>query len=817
MKNIPLVKLMALIFLLFKDFENFEDADEVDNQDVELLEEIVYGDNLKTVDSTELIGFFDVELQKVSQNLSSTGANEDLSSDISPLNSSTPQSDQVGEFFDLTDFPVYLVQSSALNARTDAVSRLENGSPHVSANDILEGSTPAPAPRHQLVIMKNGRPQCYAKIFYKPHPHPRLKAFIICLPCLVLFQKGLLMLCKVKKYKSSGGNEWHLKHLQTHGINESNWSAKADEFENYEIKEGMIVIRDREYDRLQCEFFVSGKIPFRQSDNPAYHALMNYKREPMRILSARRMASSIGRFFIDAQTKIKMIFLMHKGPIFLSADGWSAESADGYFAVAAHWKHDILKVLLRLLIYFEFFPKSHTAERVAEEIFKAMEFYGIIGKVLTITTDNGSNMVAAIPKLNRLLETHCCQKGIPFRPIRHIRCFAHTLHLAVDKASQKMDGLVTKVKDLINRVKYVKPLREKFEIVAKSLCNSGVPRVPSLGVRTRWNSTYKMLERTLHFKKAFIDIHEDPETKDLIDCYMPSKLEWFVIKAYCSFLKSSADATRKISGSTYPTLNQVAACYNEILRSCEIITQSKKPEKGFALNLYEAAETLISELISRKDRIITTESTVAAILDPTIEHSTGFTRDNYEVLKDLFENRFPGVLDPTTSQPSTKASAVSSELGSLNEYDEEELEQLRILKELSSSRELNGHFTARRRLVKNELERFYDMNINGSGREHQQSVFWAAHQVDFPHLFQLSEEYLYIPGSSVACEGYNSEARYVLRADRNRLNRSNVSILLKHHSALELINFCCQRNKNLNKSSDWLINLFSTKNSVSPF
>lgn len=134
-----------------------------------------------------------------------------------------------------------------------------HGLPHVSANAIVESKTPALAPRRQLAIMKNGRPQCYAKIFYKPHP--RLKAFIICLPCQVLFQKGLLMLCRIKKYKSSGGNVWHLKHLQTHGINESNWSARAVEFENYEIKEGLIFIKDREYDRLQCEFFVSENSP----------------------------------------------------------------------------------------------------------------------------------------------------------------------------------------------------------------------------------------------------------------------------------------------------------------------------------------------------------------------------------------------------------------------------------------------------------------------------------------------------------------------------------------------------------------------------
>ena len=118
-----MVNKMAPIFLLFKDSEDFEDDDEVANLVDELLEEILCGDNLKTVDTTDLIGFFDVELQKRSQNLLSTEANDDSSSDILPINRSTPQNDQTGDFFDLTDFPVYLVQSSALNVRADAVSR----------------------------------------------------------------------------------------------------------------------------------------------------------------------------------------------------------------------------------------------------------------------------------------------------------------------------------------------------------------------------------------------------------------------------------------------------------------------------------------------------------------------------------------------------------------------------------------------------------------------------------------------------------------------------------------------------------------------
>ena len=88
-----------------------------------------------------------------------------------------------------------------------------------------------------------------------------------------------------------------------------------------------------------------------------------------------------------------------------------------------------------VLLEISYFSTPHTAYAISDVIKKAIIKWEIESHVISITTDNGSNMVAAFRNL---------------RPIKRLSCAAHTLQLAINKGLKLVEDLVLRVKRLIN-------------------------------------------------------------------------------------------------------------------------------------------------------------------------------------------------------------------------------------------------------------------------------------------------------------------------------------------------------------------------------
>jgi len=88
-----------------------------------------------------------------------------------------------------------------------------------------------------------------------------------------------------------------------------------------------------------------------------------------------------------------------------------------------------------VLLEISYFSSPHTARVICEAIKKAMQKWKIENLVISITTDNGANVVAAIKDLT---------------PIKRLSCAAHTLQLAISKGLKIVEDLVLRVKKLIN-------------------------------------------------------------------------------------------------------------------------------------------------------------------------------------------------------------------------------------------------------------------------------------------------------------------------------------------------------------------------------
>jgi len=113
--------------------------------------------------------------------------------------------------------------------------------------------------------------------------------------------------------------------------------------------------------------------------------------------------------------------------ISLTTDLWTYLSKHSYLGLTATWINHNFKIS-DVLLEITYCSTSHTAEAIADIIRSSIQKWKIEDCVITITTDNSSNMIAAINKLT---------------PITRLSCVAHILQLEI-RRGLKLVKLLTK-------------------------------------------------------------------------------------------------------------------------------------------------------------------------------------------------------------------------------------------------------------------------------------------------------------------------------------------------------------------------------------
>ena len=94
--------------------------------------------------------------------------------------------------------------------------------------------------------------------------------------------------------------------------------------------------------------------------------------------------------------------------------------------------------LCEATLAIEYLKYPHTSKNIVNCLNQIIENWDLNGKIFTITTDNGSNMV----KAGKLFQDS--------NDITRFSCVAHTLQLVVGKGLIPAERLVARVKCLIN-------------------------------------------------------------------------------------------------------------------------------------------------------------------------------------------------------------------------------------------------------------------------------------------------------------------------------------------------------------------------------
>lgn len=167
--------------------------------------------------------------------------------------------------------------------------------------------------------------------------------------------------------------------------------------------------------------------------------------------------------------------------------------------------------------------ESQTAKFLKGKILAILESFEVsIDHVLSVTTDNGANMIAAVKMLQKeaaalgvspdtLIEEEvqpCNEKETAllnaladeFGPLLCLtRCASHTLQLAVGDVVKKYDAEIRKITDIVKETRKNKySLDFEHEKVAKA----------PLWSPTRWGGKFKMIESIVRNEKFYRSLTE---------------------------------------------------------------------------------------------------------------------------------------------------------------------------------------------------------------------------------------------------------------------------------------------------------------------
>ena len=230
---------------------------------------------------------------------------------------------------------------------------------------------------------------------------------------------------------------------------------------------------------------------------------------------------------------------------------------------------------------------DHTAENIKTELKRITDEWDITDKISCIVTDSAANMIAAA----RLTGW------------RHLPCFAHTLNLILQEATEKdaeLAELRQKCRSIVTYFKQSVKARDELTDVQKQM--GGEEKKLIRDVVTRWNSSYYMYERLVEQYKAV----------NTTLCFFDhsqlclSSPEVAIMSDAVKMLRHFEQATREISADKYLSVSKVIP----LTRSLQCVTAE-------CTSLRALKQELLSSMARRFTNIeINYTLAVSTLLDP---------------------------------------------------------------------------------------------------------------------------------------------------------------------------------------------------------
>nr|GMC64469.1 zinc finger BED domain-containing protein RICESLEEPER 2-like [Ipomoea batatas] len=219
--------------------------------------------------------------------------------------------------------------------------------------------------------------------------------------------------------------------------------------------------------------------------------------------------------------------------------GWPEWKKIEYMVVTGHWIDSSWRLQKRVLSFINIPPPSRGLQ-LSDAIFGCMKEWGIEKKVFTITVDNASSNDSVIRYMKDTLQRS--RSLVCGGRFFHVRCCAHILNLCVQDGLDKIQHVISDVRDSVEYVNRSETRRIQFANCVQQLQLKDRKLIRDF--KTRWNSTFEMLSCALKFKEAFKMLKD----RDPFFDSCPLEDDWDKVAKVCSILEAFWTATHIISG-----------------------------------------------------------------------------------------------------------------------------------------------------------------------------------------------------------------------------------------------------------------------------
>ncbi|KAJ4734137.1 Zinc finger BED domain-containing protein RICESLEEPER 2 [Rhynchospora pubera] len=252
-----------------------------------------------------------------------------------------------------------------------------------------------------------------------------------------------------------------------------------------------------------------------------------------------------------------------------TSDLWTNKGRDrGFMAISCHYI-DEKWILRKRIITFVPLPSPHTGKHIAEAFYEKLVLWNLDKRAFCLVLDNASSNDACI---NELFAKTPIQDDLPVDgQVFHQRCGCHILNLIVQDGLSVLKDEIRDIRDTMKYIKHSQGRMEKFKLACSQ---SQIPfKKPAWDVPTRWNSTYLMLVLALELKPALCRYSNLDKRYYL----KPAEFKWDAVECLVSYLKVFYEATLKLSGTKYPTLNLFFPEFAEVYLSIKRMSSSPFP------------------------------------------------------------------------------------------------------------------------------------------------------------------------------------------------------------------------------------------------
>ncbi|XP_078436624.1 putative transcriptional regulator tpeD [Wolffia australiana] len=487
----------------------------------------------------------------------------------------------------------------------------------------------------------------------------------------------------------------------------------------------------------------------------------------------------------------------------LTVDTWTSRNNLSLQRVTAHWIDDDWK-LCDLLLAIRRIKGSHYGPNLVRLVVEVAYEYGIESKLCAITSDNASNNRTMMASIVDQLKTVNPQ----FTMDRHVPCVAHVLNLVVqsgmriirkpkapeistvrgrdlqpyaalatnehtdlqgDECSSTtfapLGVAVSRVRAIVNAIQGSKQRMEKYVDMCKmfELPNSIKIKVD---YPTRWNSTFKMLERALAKREVLDHMAVSFLSASSTECALCQE-DWDLIEEYLSILGPLCEGSDYVCSAKRLPINDVTSLISDLKSQLEQA-------------IYSAGATLDDE---QREAL---RSTCSAMYNKLM-HYAKVIWGNHTV-------PMAGTLDPFSKidvvRPSYREGVLSYLGGLLDSACNTSATGYDSVQDESSGRHRPDHFVSTklqytrpcktrrpRATPRQELDKY--LNIPCSEEEDSPLSWWKDVGTRyFSNLTKIASQFLAISPTSASVERLFSIGRGITTYHRGSLDADNIETLM---------------------------------------